>query len=231
MAKPPVKRSNQLQVGEFLAKAGELTVKARKVDGRLLFAIDATASRQPTWDRACHLQSQMFRAVDSVGGLAIQLCYFRGFEEFKASPWCYDSQSLLRQMNGVYCEGGYTQIEKLLSHAVRECRNSKVNAVVFIGDAVEESADKLSALAGQLGMLKCPLFLFQEGSDPEVARVFGQMARLSGGVYHAFNESSARELGDLLSAVAVYAAGGKTALRESRKLESSAVKALLQQLS
>ena len=231
MAKPPVKRSSQLRVNDFLAKAGDLTVKARKIDGRLIFAIDATASRQPSWDRACHLQSQMFKSVDNVGGLAIQLSYFRGFDEFYSSPWCFDSQSLLKQMNCVSCVGGHTQIEKLLSHVITECKNNKINAVVFIGDAMEESSATLASLAGQLGLLRCPVFLFQEGFEPEVARTFRQIAKLSGGAYHSFDESSAKELGDLLSAVAVFAAGGRKALAESKRLESSTVAALLKQLS
>lgn len=54
--------------------------------GRLIFAIDATASRQPSWDRACQLQGEMFLAVRDVGGLAVSLAYYRGFQEFAATP-------------------------------------------------------------------------------------------------------------------------------------------------
>src|ERR1700728_2335763 len=36
--------------------------------GRLIFALDATMSRQPTWDTACRLQSEMFREAASAGG-------------------------------------------------------------------------------------------------------------------------------------------------------------------
>lgn len=231
MSKLPAKTSKQLKVNDFLAKAGELTVKARKIDGRLLFAIDATASRQPTWDRACHLQSSMFKAVDNVGGLAIQLSYFRGLDEFYKTPWCFDGQSLLKQMSRVTCVGGHTQIEKVLLQALSETQKNKINAVVFIGDAVEENAAILTRLAGQLGMLKCPLFIFHEGYEPNAERVFKQMAKLSGGAYHAFNESSAAELGELLSAVAIFATGGKKALITAARLESLAVQSLLQQLS
>ena len=44
--------------------------------GRLLFALDATASRQPTWDSACRLQANMFREAAAIGGLDVQLVYF-----------------------------------------------------------------------------------------------------------------------------------------------------------
>ena len=41
--------------------------------GRLLFALDATASRQLTWDSACQVQAAMFREAAAIGGLDVQL--------------------------------------------------------------------------------------------------------------------------------------------------------------
>ena len=43
--------------------------------GRLIFALDATASREPTWDRACRIQGEMFEATAALGGLDIQLVF------------------------------------------------------------------------------------------------------------------------------------------------------------
>ena len=60
--------------------------------GRLIFAMDATASREPTWDHACHIQGEMFRETQALGGLEIQLIYYRGFGECKASPWVARSE-------------------------------------------------------------------------------------------------------------------------------------------
>src|SRR6516165_9316393 len=62
--------------------------------GRLIFALDATASRQPTWDTACQLQAEMFREVSGIGPLDVQLVYYRGpvglpEGECRASRW-YD---------------------------------------------------------------------------------------------------------------------------------------------
>ena len=54
---------------------------------RLIFALDATASRGPTWDRACRIQGEMFEATAGLGGLEIQLVFYRGFAECKASRW------------------------------------------------------------------------------------------------------------------------------------------------
>lgn len=180
--------------------------------GRLIFAVDATASRQPTWDRACRLQGEMFLATGDLGGLAVQMAYYRGFMEFAATPFLTDAAELTRRMTGVQCLGGQTQIQRVLEHALAETKRERVNALIFVGDAVEEAADPLCHLAGQLGLHGTPVFVFHEGGSPIVADVFRQIARVSGGAYAPFDSGSANALRDLLRAVAVYAAGGRQAL-------------------
>jgi hypothetical protein len=133
-------------------------------------------------------------------------------------------------MSAVRCVGGQTQIRKVLAHAIRETGKRKVDAVVFVGDAVEEDIDRLCHLAGELGLLGVPLFLFHEGGDPAVRRAFEQMARLSGGAYCPFDAASARQLRDLLSAVAVYAAGGRQALLDFEGRHGGGLLRLAQQL-
>lgn len=197
---------------------------------RLLFGIDATASRQPTWDRACELQGRMFRATRDLGGLAVQLCYYRGFGELRASRWLEDEASLLQQMNQVRCAGGYTQIERLLNHALREHAASPIRALVFIGDAVEEAVDSLCGKAGECGMLGLTLFMFQEGRDYEVEQCFKTMARVSKGAYARFDHDSPHQLADLLGAVASYAAAGSQGLLEESAAGNSGVPRLLDQL-
>ena len=210
--KPPTISSRQ-DVSRFLEKVARTPVRRHGGNlGRLVFAMDATASREPTWDRACHLQGQMFEATADVGNLAVQLCYYRGFNEFHAGSWCESAASLQAEMSHVQCLGGQTQIRRVLDHAAQENRRNRIRAVVFVGDALEEDADALCHLAGQLGVMQLPLFMFQEGYDPLVRTVFQQMAHLSGGAFAPFDLSSASELKDLLSAVAVYATGGKQAL-------------------
>lgn len=205
--------SARKDVNAFLEKAASLPTKGGAV-GRLVFGMDATASREPTWDQACHIQSRMFESTSSIGNLSVQLCYYRGFNEFYASPWCANADSLQRQMTSVRCLGGLTQISRILSHAKAEHSKNRIRAVVFVGDAIEEDVDQLCHLAGQLGVLQIPLFMFQEGDDPGVRSVFQQMANLSGGAYAPFNLSSADELRDLLAAVAVFATGGRKALTQ-----------------
>jgi hypothetical protein len=180
--------------------------------GRLIFALDATASREPTWDRACRIQGEMFEATAALGGLDVKLVYYRGFSECKASRWMSSAADLHRVMRAVFCVGGQTQIERVLAHALSETGNQRVNALVFVGDAMEENVDRLCGLAGELGLKGVPLFLFHEGDDPAAARAFRHMARLSRGAYLRFDLASADRLKDLLGAVAVYAAGGHRAL-------------------
>lgn len=202
-------------VQEFLQKLASAPAPAPSGSrGRLIFGMDATASREPTWDRACHIQAEMFRETAALGGLDIQLAYYRGFREFQATPWLSNSADLLRRMTAVRCLGGQTQIERLLKHAVAETRRRKVDALVFVGDCMEENVDRLCHLAGELGLLGVPVFIFHEGGEPNAARAFRQIARLTNGAYCPFDRNSAQQLRELLSAVAVYAAGGRKALED-----------------
>jgi hypothetical protein len=75
-----------------------------------------------------------------------------------------------------------------------------------------------------------PLFIFQEGHNPEVTRVFEYMARVSGGACMPFDHRSASQLRDLLAAVAVYAAGGRQALESYGKRKGGQVARLTQQI-
>ena len=205
-------------VSAFLDKvAATPAVKPAGRRGRLIFALDATASREPTWDHACHIQGEMFTETAALGGLEIQMVFYRGFGEFRATPWLTDSAALVRHMTAVYCLGGRTQIENVLRHAARETTKKKVDAVVFVGDCIEEDVDRVCQRAGELGVLGVPAFLFQEGAEPNAMRAFRQIARLTNGAYSHFDASSARQLRDLLRAVAVYAAGGRRALADLGK--------------
>lgn len=140
-------QQNADQVSAFLAQvAATPSVKSASGRGRLLFAMDATASREPSWDQACHLQAEMFKATDGLGGLEVQLVFFRGFGECKSTPWVATSDELVRRMVKVRCLGGRTQIRKILRHAIRETDTKRVNALVFVGDAFEEDIDGKSVV-------------------------------------------------------------------------------------
>ncbi len=203
------------EVAAFLKRAGTVAPHTGEGRGRLIFALDATMSRQPTWDRAQHLQAEMFEATAAVGGLDVQLVYFRGHGECRASRWVGDGRALNGLMAGIDCRGGTTQLGKVLAHARRETEKRKVNAVVFVGDAQEEVLDDLATRAGALGLLGVRLFMFQEGRDASVERAFRELARLTGGAYARFDPGAADELRQLLRAAAFYAAGGLAALSKS----------------
>ena len=194
-------------------------------------ASSARAREKQVWDLALELQANMFAAVKAVGGLDVQLVYFRGFNECGASKWVGDPDALARLMRKVSCQGGFTQIGKVLAHARRESASAKVNAVVYVGDCMEEDVDQLAKLAGELGLVGVPVFLFQEGREPKAERAFREIARLSRGAYCPFDAGSAKQLRDLLTAVAVYATGGRKALMDfSDETKSGAALRLLQQL-
>lgn len=226
----PVSRS--ADVDAFLDTVGAMTPSRLdgQTRGRLIFALDATASRQPTWDRAASLQADMFTSTQAIGRLDVQLVFYRGFAECHSSPWVSGSAKLLSLMQKVSCLAGRTQLHRVLSHAAAEARAQPVQALIFVGDAVEEDVDHLGDLAGKLKLLGVPVFLFQEGADARAASAFSQIARLSGGAHCRFDESSAAELGALLAAVATYAAGGSQALRKLGQTSASASR-LLEQIS
>ncbi|MFZ0423794.1 MAG: VWA domain-containing protein [Xanthobacteraceae bacterium] len=197
--------------------------------GRLIFALDATMSRQPTWDSACRLQGEMFREAAAVGGLDIQLVYYRGLAECRASPWVAEAARLGGLMARIHCEGGPTQIDKVLAHARREAEGSKVAALTFIGDAMEESPGELCTRAGELALRNVKAFMFQEGYDPACEKAFREIARLTGGAFCRFTPGAAHELGELLRAAAAYAAGGMKALANLKAQSAGAVR-LIEQL-
>lgn len=224
-------KSNSADVQAFLDRLARTpSVKTSGGKGRLMFALDATASREPTWDRACQLQGEMFQETATLGGLEVQLVFYRGFGECKSSSWVDNAGDLVRRMTGVKCLGGQTQIEKVLRHATRETEKRRVNALVFVGDCMEEDVDLLCHLAGKLGVLGVPAFMFQEGQEPVAMRAFKQIAKLTNGAYCSFDASSARQLRDLLKAVAVYAAGGRMALEDFGRKTGGQVRLLTSQV-
>ena len=215
MSNLPDRPGRSAAVGAFLDKLGQLGAvrPAASRHGRLLFAVDATASRQPSWDVACQLQGEMFMATRDLGGIAISLAYYRGFMEFAATPFLTDAEELARRMAGVRCLGGQTQILRTLRHALAETRRAPIQAMILVGDAVEEEVDPICHAAGELGLRGTPVFVFHEGRDDFAENAFRHMAKVSGGAYAPFDSASAEALRDLLRAVAVFAAGGRRALR------------------
>jgi hypothetical protein len=219
---PLAQRNGNEGVAAFVEAARSTPAPAQGTRGRLIFALDATMSRQPTWDLAQALQAKMFEAAASSGGLDVQLVYFRGHDECRASKFVSGGQGLAKLMSRIEVRGGETQIRRVLAHARNEAKRARVGALVFVGDAMEESADELASLAGELALQGVKAFMFQEGHDPAVRRTFGEIARLTGGAYSAFDAGASARLGALLRAAAAYAAGGHPALERQADAEPAA---------
>jgi len=225
----PASVSSRSAVDAFLAQVKALKPATVTGRGRLIFALDATMSRQPTWDTACILQADMFKEAGAIGGLDVQLVYYRGLGECRASSWVSEPRRLAGLMEKIDCRGGHTQIGRIIAHARRETEKAKVQAVVFVGDAMEEKLDDLCHAAGELALLGVPAFMFQEGYDAVAERAFREIARLTRGAYCRFDPGAAQQLRELLRAAAAYAAGGMRALENlSARRDQGAIKLIAQ---
>ena len=222
-------RSTSAEISAFLTEARRTPAPYSGARGRLIFALDATMSRQPTWDLALGLQSRMFEAAAAIGGLEVQLVYFRGQGECRASRFVSQGAGLAELMTGLTVRGGLTQLRKVLVHARDEAKIARVGALVFVGDAMEEDVEGVLAVAGELALGGVKAFMFQEGEDKRARTAFQEVARLTGGAYGAFDAGAAARLATLLRAAAAYAAGGRAAL-EALAAREADVKPLLAQM-
>lgn len=196
-------------IDSFLARAKQIDPsQSGGPQARLVFALDATMSRQPTWDLACRVQGEMFAATGFTGGLQVQLVYFRGFNECRSSRWVADPRALTDLMTTIECRGGQTQIERVLRHVRNEATRSPLKVLVYVGDAMEEPLDDLCKIVGELGLLGVKAFMFQEGHDRDASVAFHELARLTGGAYARFDLNAPNALTGLLRAAATYAASG-----------------------
>lgn len=218
--------STSADIAAFVAKARAVSPLAPGARARLVFALDATLSRQPTWDMACDLQADMFSEAAKVGNLDIRLVYYRGASECRASGWISDAAKLAAMMRKIDCQGGHTQIGRVLGDVRSQAVEAGVRAVVFVGDAMEENVDDLCSKAGELGLLKVPVFLFQEGDNPVAEQAFREIARLTGGAWCRFDPGAAAQLRELLRAAAAYAAGGREALLRLSRTATGAARLL-----
>ncbi len=159
---PETKPSASEDIAAFVAKARAMSPHAAGARGRLVFALDATMSRQPTWDMACALQADMFREAASLGSLDIRLVYYRGLSECRASGWISDSAQLAKLMSTIDCRGGNTQIGKVLSEARREAVASAVRAV---GRSTNSASRRVN-----WGCSRCRCSCFRKATIPPPSR-------------------------------------------------------------
>jgi hypothetical protein len=206
----PVKpQSNAGEVDAFIRQARALAASATG-SGRLILSLDATMSRQPTWIWLAHCRARCSTPSARLGPSSVQLVYFRGLGECRSSGFVTDTNALKQLMTRIECRSGTRR--SVLAHALKTDAAAKVNALVYIGDAMEENIDDLAERAGSLGLHGVSVFVFQEGHDPGAEKAFKEVARLSKGAWFRFDRRAAATLAKLLSAVAVFATGGLKAL-------------------
>ncbi len=221
--------STKHSVAQFLSDAARTKLPSVRMTHRLLFALDATASRQATWDLACELHAELFNEAARLGNIAIQLCYYRGLDEFVATSWTTEAARLGRDMSMVSCRGGRTQIGRLFDHATQEASRHPMRALVFIGDCFEEDEREVMERAGQLAIRQLPVFVFQERGERRATRIFKSIAAMTRGAHAPFDSNSPDELRRLLGAIAQYTTGGRAAL-EDCSAHNAQARALLVQL-
>lgn len=226
----PVAPADRAEIAAFLDAMRKTPAQAPTGRGRLVFALDATMSRQPSWDVAQQVQGQMFAAAASCGGLDIQLVYFRGFNECRASAFMRNGAGLSAAMSKISVMCGQTQIARVLRHIRVEQAEAPLGAFVYIGDSMEEKADELGRIAGELGLLGVKGFIFHEGGNSYAAACFKDIARLTGGAYAVFDSNAPSRLAGLLKAAAAYAAGGFPALRDRARQGEAEARQLLSQM-
>ena len=216
LLKPQDNQPNeQSVVDKFIAKK-----TGRTGVGRLLFVLDATASRGPTWDMARGLTGDMIREAASVGQLEMQLVFFSGGMDMPrrcaVSEWVTDPVRFVQAMERVRCQSGYTQIAKALEHAVNETVRDRVSATVLIGDMCEaeggDNIDRMAQTAHRLGQLRTRALRLPRGQRPYRGSRLPQIAELSHGAFGRFDAGGAKQLGEMLRAAARFAVGGIGAL-------------------
>jgi hypothetical protein len=176
---------------------------------RLVFGVDATASREHAWTIARDVQAKMFiEAANNDVNLNLQLVYYGG-STCRASKWKSHGEELARLMATVECSAGMTQIERVLRHALREHEQAPIQGLTFIGDAMEEELDILAGLADKLGAAGVPLHMFLEGNDAVARNAFRLLALRTGGTFSQFNAAKSetvQRLSAQLNTIALAAA-------------------------
>ena len=194
---------------------------------RLVFAVDATASREPAWAAARQVTDALVKALP--GELDVALAVHGGSRVHTFTAFTNDPATLRDRTAGVTCEAGLTRLLPILSASLKQ---PSVRVIVYIGDVFEENVTQGRGLADSLGQRGAKLIVLHDTADPSARRdaeLFWDLAKRTGGCVLPFDVNAPGRLRDILSAVAVYAVGGEKLLREKRHALPGAV-ALLDHL-
>jgi hypothetical protein len=195
---------------------------------RLVFAVDATASREPAWAAARQVTDALFKALP--GALDVALAVHGGSRVHTFTPFTNDANTLRDRAAGVTCHAGSTRLLPILAACLRQ---QGVRVVVYIGDVFEESVPRGRQLTDAMNAHGAKLIVLHDMADPVARRdaeVFWDLAKRTGGCVLPFDASAPGRLRDRWSAVAVYAVGGEKLLRDRQSDLPGAV-ALLEHLA
>jgi hypothetical protein len=201
--------------------AGAAVAPPRKP--RLVFAIDATASRDRAWEAAKQVTDCIFRAAP--GGIEVALAVHSGGKLARFSPFHPHVDNIRDEAAGVACVAGPTRMLDIMEETLRR---TGVKALVYIGDCFEEDMERGLAVAERLGLRGIKLVVLHDTTTGGTGSggAFRMMAARAGGLVLPFDMSSLDRLADALSAVGAYVAGGPDRLRAMR-LDSPAARLLL----
>jgi hypothetical protein len=178
---------------------------------RIGFLVDATGSRNKTWERAQGIQSKMFRAAYGIKAIKLRLVHFGG-GSLTTRNWDDDTKSVAANMAAVRCQAGLTQILEGLQSFIDETPEDRATAIILIGDYFEECSTQAKITAVRLKDMGIKVYSFIEGNDHTAQTVFRNLAEISGGKFARFGDDL--PLADLCQGVALLASGGKKALRQ-----------------
>ena len=212
---------DHLKEAETLFAAEERKTRERRASREtreinLIFALDATWSRQHFWEISKDIQASMFSTAARIRGrFATQLVYYSGLTQngtVASSPWYNHALALDEEMQKVSCQAGTTQIGKVFRHAIAENRKRKINALVLVADACEEYEEDLLPLARELKENNISFFLFDDtkGSatpQEDTPAIFEHVAQAADGKRVEFYIENIHILGEYLTGVIAASTG------------------------
>ncbi|MCD8566387.1 MAG: VWA domain-containing protein [Alphaproteobacteria bacterium] len=209
-AASPLSQGPNQRVLAALEKAQTRVGTGATYNGRVGFIIDATGSRESTWNEAQKIQTDMFSSVAGKGGLKLKLTHFGG-STLSVHEWMDDPNAVASKMKEVSCMLGLTQIIKALEAFLVDNPKEAASSIILVGDSFEENIEELGPFCEKLKNQGTKVFSFLEGDDLQAKQAFSMLSEKTGGAFAVFGKDMPLE--DLCQGVALMAVGGTAALR------------------
>src|SRR5262249_45195432 len=112
---------------------------------RLVFAVDATASREPAWAAARQVTDALVKALP--GELDVALAVHGGARVHTFTEFTNNPATLRDRAAGISCIAGMTRLLPILATSLKR---QAVRVIVYIGDVFEENLAAGRELANSL---------------------------------------------------------------------------------